>query len=230
MDGVKEAFNKVKQDMDFLRSELNNLKVEFVESRQIMTEICEIVKDLYNQREQTTRHINPTNQTHIQTDSTPFNPLKHQNMPFSTGNGGVPTDKQTNRQTDRQTHFTQEFEEKTEVYKDSNPLDNAMEILDSLDEIKKEIRLKFKRLTEQELLVFSTIYQLTEHNEPTDYRTVANKLNLTESSIRDYTGKLIRKGIPVEKIKLNNKSIKLRISQNLKKIATLSTILKLREI
>jgi biotin operon repressor len=61
-----------------------------------------------------------------------------------------------------------------------------------------------------------------------DYKSLSERLNLSESSIRDYIGKLINKGIPVEKKKINNKSIQLSISQNLKKIATLSTILTLR--
>ena len=69
------------------------------------------------------------------------------------------------------------------------------------------IRLKFKRLTEQELLVFSKLYQLDEEMGHSDYKTLSQKLNLTESSIRDYIGRLIKKGIPVVKNKINNKNI-----------------------
>ena len=108
--------------------------------------------------------------------------------------------------------------------------DNAVEILESLDNIKKEIRLKFKRLTEQEILVFSTLYQLEEENGYTDYKTISDRINLSESSIRDYIGRLIKKGIPVDKTKVNNKTIHLSISKNLKKIASLHTILQLREL
>jgi len=134
------------------------------------------------------------------------------------GNGSGKTDRQTNRQTNRHTTIsdgTQSFDE-------------AAEILDSLDNIKKEIRLKFKRLTDQELLVFSTIYQLEEETRHVDYKVVSERLGLTESSIRDYVGRLIKKGIPVEKKKLNNKYVQLSISTNLKKVATLPTILQLR--
>lgn len=99
-----------------------------------------------------------------------------------------------------------------------------------MDNLKKEVRLKFKRLTDQEFSVFSTIYQLSEENGYTDYKNLSIKLGLTESSIRDYIGRLIKKGIPVEKTKINNKSIRLSISPNLKKIATLPTIFKLREL
>jgi len=107
---------------------------------------------------------------------------------------------------------------------------DAAKILDSLDSLKKEIRIKFKQLTDQEILVFSAIYQLEEEHGPVDYKALAEKLNLTESSIRDYIGRLLKKGIPVEKKRINNKQIQLGISQSLKKIASLSTILQLRDI
>ena len=90
--------------------------------------------------------------------------------------------------------------------------------------------MKFKRLTEQEILIFSTIYQIEEEQGYANYKLIAEKLNLTESSVRDYVGRLIQKKIPVEKKKVNNNKIHLFISQNLKKIAPLSTILQLRDL
>ena len=111
-----------------------------------------------------------------------------------------------------------------------NSIENAAEMLKSLDNIKKEIRQKFKKLTEQEWLIFSTIYQLDEEKGESNYREIADKLNLTESSIRDYVARLIKKGIPVEKTKLNNKNIQLKISSNLKRIASLPTIIALRDL
>ena len=83
------------------------------------------------------------------------------------------------------------------------------------------------------MLIFSVLYQLEEEQGQeghSDYRTLAKRLNLTESSIRDYIGRLIKKGIPVDKIKVNNKNIQLKISPNLKKIASLPTIIQLRDI
>jgi len=114
--------------------------------------------------------------------------------------------------------------------KNENPIDNAAKILDSLDSIKKEIRLKFKRLTTQEMLVFSTLYQLEEMSGDVDYKVLAKRLNLTESSVRDYIGRLIKKGIPVEKKRVNNKTILLSVSSNLKRITSLSTIIQLRDL
>ena len=91
--------------------------------------------------------------------------------------------------------------------------------------------MKFKRLTQQEMLIFSTLYSLEEQNlDEITYKLISNNLNLSESSIRDYINRLIHKGIPIIKTRQNNKTISLKISENLKKIATLATILKLRDI
>ena len=80
------------------------------------------------------------------------------------------------------------------------------------------------------MLVFSTIYQLEEQNIEPNYKGLALKLGLSESSIRDYVQRMINKGIPIKKHKINNKKLVLSISSDLKKIASLSTIIKLREL
>lgn len=238
MDNLKEAFKCVRDDINFLNQDISHLNTEISEIKNQLKDVCIILENLSKKINipnenrlldtSTLRHITQTHNTPISTyqsdtsdtstDNYHFKPLNHQNLPISIGNEGVSTDRQQtdNKQTDRQ--------------QAQNSIENAVEILDSLDSLKKEIRLKFKRLTEQEILVFSTLYQLDESNGFTNYKTLSMKLKLTESSIRDYIRRLINKGIPIEKNKLNNKSIQLSIPNNLKKIATLPTILKLREI
>jgi len=213
MDKTKEAFENVRLDIDFLAQELYQLKQDINELKQKINEINEKIIEKPFETSSTHRHITQTSSTHPSTHKLPLETSNTQNMLISTGNQGVSTDRQTDRQTDQHTQ---------------NSIENASEILNSLDNIKKEIRLKFKRLTEQEWLIFSTIYQLEEEQESVDYRTVSQRLNLTESSIRDYVGRLIKKGIPVDKKKINNKSIQLSISSSLRKIAPLHTILQLR--
>jgi predicted transcriptional regulator len=229
MDSIKEAFHKVRQDIDSLKEELTFLRKGLIETRISMREMCDIINKINkkttisNQKQplegSTHKGQIPATSTHPSTHKEPFKPLNSQNLHISTGNEGVSTDRQTDRQTDKSEVNTQ---------KNQDSIEDATEILNSLDNIKKEIRLKFKRITEQELLVFSTIYQLDEEQEPVDYKILSRRLNLTESSIRDYVQRLIKKGIPVEKKRINNKTIMLSISQNLKKIASLSTILQLR--
>lgn len=174
----------------------------------------------------TERQIRQTDSTENSTDKDRFKAQKGQNFSISTRNEGVPTDRQTDKQTNRQAYFSSEKAEADT----QNSFNDAAGILDSLDNIKKDIRLKFKRLTEQEFLVFSTLYQLTDQHGSSDYKVLAKNLNLSGSSIRDYVGRLIDKGIPVEKMRLNNKSIQLSVSSELKKIASLPTIMELRGI
>jgi hypothetical protein len=224
MDPVKEAFKKVKEDMDFLRDEMNSLKMQI---KELKTSADRLISDPNKQRTiPTDSSSNPTYAKEIPTHNLPFNPLKPLILGISSGNGGVPTDKQTNQQTNQ--HIPNSSSER--LFTPENSLEDALKILNSLDNIKKEIRLKFKELTEQEFLVFSMIYQLDEEQGYSDYRMLSKKLNLSESSVRDYVGKLIKKEIPVDKVKINNKNIKLSVSGNLKKIVSLNTILQLRGI
>jgi cell division septum initiation protein DivIVA len=240
MDPIKEAFDRIKQDILVLKQEIFNLKQSIFELKE-------------NFASQTTPTHNPTDNnpfvstpTHFPTHPTPFKDLKTQNITLSTGNRGVPTDNPTNRQTIQQTdNLSQRFAqpEKDKSQQDLNPYQQnpltytsdefgkAKEILDTLDNIKKEIRLKFKRLTPQEMQVFSTLYSLQEQNfDEITYKILSQHLRLTESSIRDYINRLAAKGIPILKIRLNNKKITLKISPDLQRVASLATILKLREI
>ena len=213
MDPIKESFNRVKEDIDILRAEIEAIRRSLLDLCQIIGQMAR--KDNENSTKESPAHPveNPANQQITPAHFLYINPEIAQKQLFSTGNEGVPTDRQTHQQTDR--HI-------------ESSIENAAEMLKSLDNIKKDLRHKFKKLTEQEWLVFSTIYQLDEEKGYSDYKILSDRLKLTESSIRDYVGKLIKKGIPVDKIKVNNKSVRLNISSSLKQIASLSTLIALR--
>src|SRR3989338_485832 len=212
---IRNSFQKIKQDMDFLKEEITALREDFSSLLEGLTGF--LGKNNLNHNS-TDNYSFQAQINENSTDKPFFKPLNDQNRAFSTGNQGVPTDRQTDQQTDRHINNTQE--------NSKNTIENALEMLDSLDALKKELRLKLKRLTSQEMLVFSAIYQIEEEkSEKVSYKSLSEKLGLTESSIRDYIGRLVKKGIPIDKTKLNNKNIVLSISPNLKKLASLSTIL-----
>jgi hypothetical protein len=224
MDPIKEAFSKIKEEILLLREEISILKsqinnVQLSNSTDIPT---------HNQTIPTHNSVQLSNSTdiptHNQTIPTHNNTVQspyYSNFNSSIGNDGVPTDKQTNNQTHQQ----------TQIPTHKSDFKQASDILESLDNIKKGIRLKFKRLTPQEMLVFSHLYTLEELNfKEITYRTIANKMKLSESSIRDYINKLINKGIPIDKVRQNNKIILLKVSSDLKNIATLATIQSLRSL
>ncbi len=215
MDPIKEAFSKIKEEISFLKEEISKLNIQLNE---IKTNQTQNPLQSYRQTD-----IQTHQQTH-QSQDYEVESLYHPNYISSIGNEGVPTDKQTNRQTDQQYPKHPQNTPKSE-FKQIN------EILNSLDDIKKGIRFKFKNLTPQEMLVFSTLYSMEDqNNQGITYRTIATQMKLSESSIRDYTNKLIKKGIPIQKIRQNNKTILLKISEDLKNVVTLSTIQNLREL
>jgi len=234
-NSIKDAFAKAKSDIFSLGNEIYSLRNEILE---LKTSINALNESVDNIKIEFLDSKSSSKTSNLPTDTPTDNPnfptvsvipsdnptvpmevrgLKYPNLDSSTRNRGVPTDRQTNQQTDNLPL--------------KNSIQEAEDLLNSLDTLKKEIRIKFKQMTHQEMLVFSTIYQLEEHfPEGLEYRQIAAKLQLSESSIRDYTQKLITKGIPIDKIKLNNKKILLKISSKLRNIAPLETIMKLREL
>lgn len=222
MDPIKEAFSRIKEDILSLQEQMSVLNQQIEEIKRTLDTKIPTEKE----ESQAIQQTNPT-QNQIPTENLPFKALKDPILNISTGNGGVPTNSQTDRQSNQQ---TQEFNEKLSKIDKINQIQRVSEVLESLDSIKKEIRTNFKQLTSQEIAVFSTIYTLEEQGFVVDYSLISQKLGLSESSIRDYTHKIIKKGVPLVKIKENNKKVTLSISPDLKKIASLQTILSLRSI
>lgn len=221
MDPIKEAFSRIKEEITVLHQEITTLskRISSLEIQQITLS-------------------SPTNKGYP-TDTPAQSPTLPQEIggskssffDVSTGNKGVPTDKPTDRQTNQQTDTSPSIWPSRSPENSILALEKAKEALDSLDSIRKEIRLKFKRLTNKEMMIFSTIYSLEARGiEEITYKLLANNLNLTESSIRDYTNKLMSKGIPLLKHKLNNKQITLNISTEFQRIASLQTVLRLRDL
>lgn len=80
--------------------------------------------------------------------------------------------------------------------------------------LKSEINSKFLGLSRQEFLTFLTIYQLEEEVEHVSYIDVSAKLALTEGCIRTYVSSLMKKGLPLVKLKYNNKVVYLSIQKD----------------
>ena len=228
MDPIKEAFGKIKQDIHNLQNELTMLRKELQNFKQQTNPTHQQITPLQTTRQTDKQTEQKTQQIH----NLPLEPLKTLNKELSIGNQGVPTHKQTNRQTPQQTHNTPLLGQKTPNPYNSNSttFDDAENAINSLNLLKGEIKRKFKALTPNEMLVFSTIYLFQEQHKEITYKAIAAHLNLSESSIRDYVIRLIRKEVPIIKKKINNKLILLSIASNLCKNLSLSSIMALRQV
>jgi len=218
-DAIREAFSHIKQDIIDLKREIYFLKREII--------------DLKAKNAPIPTHIQQTNQEIEQTQHiiSPDKPY----LPSSIGNDGVPTDKQTdNKQTNRQAlepYFNTISLSQTSQFPDDK-LEKSTQtgsLMSLVTNLKEEMRQNFLKLTKQEFLIFSVVYSLDDEGVQVTYPLIAAKTRLSESSIRDYISRIIEKGITLEKHKINNKQVIIRVKDELKSLATLDSLVKLRE-
>ncbi|MBS3073789.1 hypothetical protein J4465_03285 [Candidatus Pacearchaeota archaeon] len=230
---LRESFEKIKEDMLFLSREILDLKEELIKISQTLSEI-NVNKD--STKNQQIQHISSTN-------SKVYGGIK----PYfreSKGNDGVPADSQQTvstypaqlkrtfnmgGQTIDKTRILQKIQEEIMGEKNKEEIEskNNMELKqlsDLVSNLKKELKDKFKGLSKQEFSIFSALYSLEEQSKEISYKDLAISTGLTESSIRDYISRLIHKGIPIIKEKVNNKTVMLRISPELRNISTLDIL------
>ena len=138
----------------------------------------------------------------------------------------------TNKQTNQETRlFDQDIKE---IRKDlrneqaEHRIDALSGLTNIMNALKSDLKTKFKSLTGQEFYIFSVLYTIEKSQETVTYSDIAKRTNLTASSIRDYIQRIIRKGIPITKEKLNNKTTLLKVPIELRSLATLDNLMRLR--
>ena len=111
---------------------------------------------------------------------------------ISIGNNGV---KQINKQINKQM-----------IKQLSTPLNTNL--------IKNLIEEQFKTITKQELKTFLTIYQIEEDKGRVSYEDLSISMGITTSCIRVYVANLLKRGLPINKIKVKNKNVILSIKED----------------
>ncbi|MCX8193767.1 MAG: hypothetical protein N3G19_00140 [Candidatus Pacearchaeota archaeon] len=208
---IKNSFQRMKEDILYLQQELVILKQELAEIKQILQ------SNTYSTQIQ--------HPTHIPTYKMENYGLKQANFHSSIGNEGVPTDRQqiNNKQFN-------ELKRTFNVPIDSSANASIASISSVVNDLKQELKEKFQKLSKQEFVIFSILYTLQEEKGFVTYKDLASRARLAESSVRDYILKLEHKGIPIIKERLNNKIVILKIPKELKDIATLDSLSKLKNL
>src|SRR3989344_2706069 len=99
-DKIKEAFQKVKQDIDDLKYNISIISSDLQDIKQALFTLTNTQTIRQTNQQTDTQHIPSINQN-TPTDrlnepyNYPLEALKDPNTRFSTGNGGVPTNRQT---------------------------------------------------------------------------------------------------------------------------------------
>jgi hypothetical protein len=201
---IKQAFSKIKGDIDSLKAEFNTLKGIIIRQEDLLEAfLAEMAKN--------------------KQDSLPNGGFSGLPGEGSSGSEGVQTNKQTNKQThpkqtNTQTHPFPAVEQLPGLPKTPTLLPPATPVAapPTLSNLKKTLMDKFAGLPKREFLIFLTIYQMELDKGTVSYTDLANHLKLSESGIRHYVFNLIKKGAPLQKRKINNKTTVLSLSSEFK--------------
>lgn len=215
---VKVSFKHVKQDIENLENSIRQIKEVLMLQNQAMGAINEKIGLLLTKKDEKQEILPPKDEKLT---------IFHETT-SSSGNNGV---KQTNKQAlSNQALSTKEeeiaFEEpKNPVYNEkikqisttlqAHKHNTKEKIVHAVEfrTLKKSITQLFQGLSKQELRTFLTIYQLEDEQEEASYEAIAAKMELSEACIRGYAANLVKKGIPVLKVKINNKKTLFRIDK-----------------
>lgn len=218
-DKIKEAFQKIREDISFLYQEILDIKKEIQELKEYFSYATEV--------------------RHSADKSGSYSGNYQGDRPYfdsSIGNIGVPSVSQQtlgshSAHLKRTSEALETSDEESQI--NMNAVDKSSFIFDKniknlLADMKNDLKSKFQSLTKQEFLVFSVLYVLEEEMKNVSYKELAQRTGLTESSVRDYISRIIRKGIPIVKNKVNNRQILVKIPSELREIATLDSLSKLK--
>lgn len=206
-ENIKQSFNQVKEDYNQLKEELDKTKKLLITQNKLILELFNQIKSLSSKE--------------------PEFQEKEEFFLVSTGNNGV---KQTNKQTNTK-HLSTSLSTSEEVgdanFNLEKPVlnENNQERTiirykkeESFSDYKLNINSTFKKLSKQELRVFLAVYQQEEENQEVTYSSLALNMNLTESCIRGYIASLIKKKVPLKKVKINNKKVIIIIKREFKEL------------
>ena len=83
------------------------------------------------------------------------------------------------------------------------------------NELSQILKSSFQSLTDREFSVFVAIVELTKSLPEVTYTDLANKLNISEPTIRNVVNRLISKKIPLQKNRFFNKKVSLSLSKDI---------------
>jgi biotin operon repressor len=211
---VREAFEKVKKDIDFLTEQIVILRRELEEIKRIKTN--------FSEQSSTGNEGVPTNkQTNTPTYNTLSKIVDEELSMFSKPVWQNPTQTPTDvQQTNTKPQQTNTFS--------NTSTDAENSITSMVNTLKNDLKLRFRSLTKQEFHLFSVLFTVDKTQKHATYKDIADKTGLSEASVRDYMQRISKKGIPIIKEKLNNKLIILKIPEELRNLATLDNLLRIR--
>lgn len=198
---LKQAFSKVKDDINQLKNQIKQLDDELNSQKTSLNEILPKINEIYSILKYLKKEVSTGNEgvrqtdRHLdrQTDTRQTDASKPLNIGLNINNSDFTDDKVLDKQTD-----TRQTLRQTDTSQEHQQTQNNLKII--ADDINK----MFLKLSKQELRIFLTIYQLEDEGIEPTHRSISIKTQLSESCIRDHVSSLFRKNTPILKKRLNN--------------------------
>ncbi len=199
IDPIKEAFVKVREDMELLKREINNNKKDISDQKKLLESIkTKIEESLIESKE-------------IK-DKLAF-------FKISSGNKGV-----SNNQQQSTTINNNGQQQATIPSNTQSSSTNGKEI-----KFDQTLTFRFKNLSDREFSIFLAIYELEQQIGDVGFTELASKLNLFESTVRTVVYNLLSKEIPIVKDRFFHKKVSLSIQKDFKDPKIIREIINLRE-
>lgn len=194
---VKEAFSKVKEDFKVVNVKIANIDKEVQEQRELIKEQNEKILEVMQSIKTLLEHQNNVSEKK----------LSLQNE-CSTGNKGVYAN----------TYSTDNYSLNTSLNTKNSAVTSLENPKFDVLAFKQELEQRFASLSRQEFLTFLTLEQLERELGNVSYSDLARRMNLSEGCVRTYVSNLMKKGIPLVKRRLNNKTVNLVIRPDFKEL------------
>lgn len=247
-DEIRDAFYQVREEIDQLKVEILALRKELRDLSDIKTNLTKEIEDIKTNFKHEisigNRGVPANQQTNTSTFSTPSFPVDGILHVKEGGPAHDPAHFPAHPQHIRQElphsstsdifspalrHIPQTAS-KTPPRSPEMALDEGInDLSDLIEALKTDLKKKFKALTKQEFHIFSVLYTVDKTQNIVTYQDLAARTGLTASSIRDYIQRIVKKGIPIIKEKQNNKVVMLKLPAELKNLATLDSLMRLRQ-
>jgi len=131
----------------------------------------------------------------------------------SIGNKGVNNDHQ---QSSTMNNNEQQSSTKSDLHK-------------TLEKLSQSLTFAFQNLTDREFSVFIAVFELEKQLPEVTYTDLANKLTISEPTVRNTVNRLISKKIPIQKNRFFNKKVSLSISKDLHDINLIAKLIQIRQ-
>ena len=99
----------------------------------------------------------------------------------------------------------------------------------SFADLKQTLTFAFKSLTDREFSVFLALVELENALPEVTYTELADRLKISEPTVRNVVNRLISKNLPLEKVRFFNKKVSLSLSKDFKKSDLLAELISLRQ-